>query len=278
MQNQSFSIPGVNGELINGNLWQKSLTSAKQPLIIFCHGFKGFKDWGCIPYICNRLASNGFAVINFNFSHNGHIADSHDCVELDKFKQNTFSLEIEDLIILIKSFINEDFCTLENIDSNSIGLIGHSRGASAAICIADKFQENVKAVVSFAGISSYTRPRPDTEREWREKGVVYIKNTRTGVQLPLGEELLDDMILNRDRIENEVRQLKIPLLACHGDKDNVVDVQSARDLVDWAEKGALSIVNGGDHVFGSKHPFVGISEFLNSGLNEVEKFFKLHLI
>ena len=41
------------------------------PLIIFCHGYKGFKDWGAWPLLSEALAASGFVVIKFNFSHNG---------------------------------------------------------------------------------------------------------------------------------------------------------------------------------------------------------------
>ncbi|MCK5087881.1 MAG: alpha/beta hydrolase, partial [Melioribacteraceae bacterium] len=39
--------------------------------LIYIHGFKGFKDWGFVPYIGEYFANKGFFVITFNFSHNG---------------------------------------------------------------------------------------------------------------------------------------------------------------------------------------------------------------
>jgi len=38
---------------------------------VYVHGFKGFKDWGFVPYIGETFASKGFAFLTFNFSHNG---------------------------------------------------------------------------------------------------------------------------------------------------------------------------------------------------------------
>ena len=66
------------------------------PCLIFAHGFKGFKDWGFGPYIGDYFSKKGFFVLTFNFSHNG-VGDSlTDFVELDKFAENTFLLEIDD--------------------------------------------------------------------------------------------------------------------------------------------------------------------------------------
>ena len=41
------------------------------PVVVCCHGFKGFKDWGCWPSVAIKIAEAGFAVITFNFSRNG---------------------------------------------------------------------------------------------------------------------------------------------------------------------------------------------------------------
>ena len=33
-------------------------------LVFVVHGFKGFKDWGHFPYVCQRLCEAGFAVVH----------------------------------------------------------------------------------------------------------------------------------------------------------------------------------------------------------------------
>ena len=37
-------------------------------LIIFCHGYKGFKDWGCWNLMADKFAQNGISFLKFNFS------------------------------------------------------------------------------------------------------------------------------------------------------------------------------------------------------------------
>jgi len=43
----------------------------QKPIIIFCHGYKGFKDWGAWNLMASKIAEAGFLFIKFNFSHNG---------------------------------------------------------------------------------------------------------------------------------------------------------------------------------------------------------------
>ena len=45
--------------------------SKNKPLVIFSHGFKGFKDWGPFNFISNEFALSGLNFLKFNFSHNG---------------------------------------------------------------------------------------------------------------------------------------------------------------------------------------------------------------
>ena len=46
-------------------------SGANLPIIIFCHGFKGFKDWGTFNLMAETFARNNFIFVKFNFSYNG---------------------------------------------------------------------------------------------------------------------------------------------------------------------------------------------------------------
>ena len=47
--NNKIVLEGKNGRPIICDL-RFNETGEKQPLIIFCHGFKGYKDWGHFNY------------------------------------------------------------------------------------------------------------------------------------------------------------------------------------------------------------------------------------
>ena len=40
-------------------------TSALKPVVVFSHGFKGFKDWGPFNLMANNFAANGFVFVKF---------------------------------------------------------------------------------------------------------------------------------------------------------------------------------------------------------------------
>ena len=42
--------------------------NTKMPVIIFCHGYKGYKDWGAWNLVAKEFAKNNFFFLKFNFS------------------------------------------------------------------------------------------------------------------------------------------------------------------------------------------------------------------
>lgn len=102
---------------LSGGIWTNydirycDNTSEPKPVMIYCHGFKSFKDWGFIPYICERAAEAGFIAINLDFAYNG-IKDTQAMVfDESLFSQNTITREIKDLYELIDAlyFKRTDF-------------------------------------------------------------------------------------------------------------------------------------------------------------------------
>jgi len=89
------------------------------PCLIFVHGFKGFKDWGFWPYSGNYFAERGFFILTFNFSHNGIGENLTEFTELEKFANNTFSLELEDLNEIIQNVITDFQHSLKNKKINT---------------------------------------------------------------------------------------------------------------------------------------------------------------
>ena len=39
----------------------------KNPLVIFCHGYKGYKDWGAWNLVADEFVKKGFSFVKFNF-------------------------------------------------------------------------------------------------------------------------------------------------------------------------------------------------------------------
>ena len=123
------------------------------PCLIYVHGFKGFKDWGFIPYVGNYFSTRGFFVITFNFSHNGVGESLTEFNELEKFAKNTVSLEVEELTEIIDAYTAGFFCEKQN---QKIGIIGHSRGGGVSLIMASQ-RKSVDAVAVWASISKFDR-------------------------------------------------------------------------------------------------------------------------
>ncbi|MFC1514234.1 alpha/beta hydrolase family protein, partial [candidate division KSB1 bacterium] len=140
---------------------------AGNPIIIFCHGFKGFKDWGGWQYGLDKICAAGFFTISTNFSHNGVGSDLENFTELDKFEKNTIGLELEDLEILMDAVKNSDLFP-ELSETKNTGLIGHSRGGAAAILFASQHQ-HIKCLATWSSISGFDKYLSQ-RMDWRKQG------------------------------------------------------------------------------------------------------------
>src|ERR1700744_2799237 len=129
IKKQYFNIPGAKGRSMLADLTYRT-SDKNAPLIVFAHGFKGFKDWGAYNLMANYFAEQGFRFLKFNFSHNGTTADHPtEFADLIAFADNTFSIELQDLKAVI------DFaCGGSAIPAASgVYLIGHSMGGGISI-------------------------------------------------------------------------------------------------------------------------------------------------
>ncbi|MDA8956264.1 alpha/beta hydrolase [Flavobacteriales bacterium] len=228
---------------------------AKSPLVIFCHGFKGFKDWGPFNFVANEFFKNGLSFLKFNFSHNGVNADDLlNFSDLETFGQNNFTKELYDLNKVIDWAIL-NFST--QFDANNIYLLGHSRGGGIALLHASE-DKRIKKLVSWASVCDY-KSRFDIDKIdlWKDRGVVYVFNSRTNQQMPLYYQFYLDFINNEDKlsISSAALKLNIPCLIVHGDEDTTVKIEEGHKLHNWISNSEFLEIKNSDHVFNSKHPF-----------------------
>ena len=167
----------------NINLDINFTKNKNNPLVIFSHGFKGFKDWGPFNFISDKFVKSGLNFLKFNFSHNGITSEKPlEFTDLEAFGNNNFSIELEDLESVIgwaKNNLNQ------KVDLSRIYLLGHSRGGGISILKAAT-NSNVKKLVSWASVSDFEkRIENDKVNLWKKRGVVYVFNSRTNQQMPL---------------------------------------------------------------------------------------------
>ena len=241
----------------------------KKPLVIFSHGYKGFKDWGAWDLVGEEFAKNNLFFVKFNFSHNGGtLKNPIDFPDLNAFGNNNYSYELDDLERILTYFKKSNS---KNIDLNTIILIGHSRGGGSVLI---KASENslVKSVITWAGVSDFKiRFKENTLgwKDWKEKGVMYVENQRTKQSMPHFFQFYEDFKKNEDRfnIKSAVEKLKIPYLIIHGQKDAGVLPNEGKKLKTWNSTNELKLIESGDHTFSAKHPWK--FDFLPKELKEV---------
>jgi dipeptidyl aminopeptidase/acylaminoacyl peptidase len=249
----------------------------KVPCLIFVHGFKGFKDWGFGPYLANYFAEHGYFVLTFNFSHNG-TGNSSEFTELDKFAENTFSLEISELSELIENYKAGFFGEISN---KKIGVLGHSRGGAISI-LTSSIRTDVNAVAVWSSVAKLDRYSERQKEKWRKTGVFEVQNQRTKQVMRLNVSLLDDIEKNKYdllNIENSVRYLNKPLFIAHGEQDLAVPISEAEMLYSWSDKTNTEFykIAATGHTFDMVHPFQGSNEKFEKLLSVTLEFFNNNL-
>jgi len=221
-------------------------------VILFSHGFKGFKDWGPFNEIANFFALNGYVFIKFNFSYNGtNFQNPTDFVDLNAFGNNNFCTELDDLELVI-NWIKTKYPNCK------VSLFGHSRGGAISIL---KSNENnqIDKVISWASPSDLISRLPDADkaRKWKDTNVVYVYNARTKQNMPMFYQFYQNCIENIERlkIKKAIKEINIPHLHIHGSSDSTVLIEDALEMKRWNDKINLEIINEADHVFGSSHPY-----------------------
>lgn len=233
---------------------------ANLPIIVFCHGFKGFKDWGHWEAIAKEFVAAGYCFVKFNFSHNGTTPDTPlDFSDLEAFGQNNYTKEKNDLQTVLDWIQSSKDLEKLPLQKSNITLIGHSRGGPIALLSATQNKE-VKRVITWAGVHQldYAWQKPDFDLSaWAEDGVYYVFNGRTKQQMPMYYQLYENYQANAALFstQNILKKLTVPHLIVHGTNDPAVSVDAAHFLHKNSPNSTLVLIEDANHVFGGKHPF-----------------------
>ena len=255
--------------------------SNPKPIVVFCHGYKGFKDWGAWNLMAEKFAEKGFCFIKFNFSHNGGTVEQPiDFPDLEAFGNNNYSIELDDLNSVI-NWVHEKLNSITKVKLDDLSLIGHSRGGGIAIIKAEE-DNRIKKIIDLASVSDFKSRFNEGSNEfenWKNTGIKYILNGRTHQQMPHYFQFYEDFIKNEKRltIQRAASQLKISHLIVHGSNDTSVSVEEAKALHKWNPKSKLVIIENADHVFGISHPWkretlpIEFQEAINTMIDFIKK-------
>lgn len=257
IREKNFTLKGSNGLPIVIDAFFKPDQSPK-PVVVFCHGYKGFKDWGAWNLVAEHFAENDFFFVKFNFSHNGGTPEQPiDFPNLEAFAQDNYTKQLHDLQCVIDWLVSDNRFAA-NINTQKIHLIGHSRGGGIVLLKANQ-EQKVRTVTTWAGVSNFASRFPAGEKliQWQKDKVYYVENGRTKQQMPHDIQFYDDFIEHKEDLDisKAVQNLKIPQLIIHAKGDTSVKVKEAEQLQEWNPKAKMFLLEESNHVFDTQHPW-----------------------
>lgn len=232
----------------------------QKSLVIFCHGYKGFKDWGSWDLVAKAFSKANLFFVKFNFSHNGGTVENPiDFPDLNAFAENNYSKELDDIDSLINHLYTESNPFKNEIDFDNITLIGHSRGGGISIIKASE-DTRITKLITWASVSGFGKrfsASGDLE-QWKKNGVKYVLNGRTKQQMPHNFQFYEDFKANESRLSIELatKKIDVPFLIIHAENDPTVLYLEAENLHTWNSKSELVKIENSNHVFDASHPWL----------------------
>lgn len=259
LRQSTFLLPGSNQRPMLLDITYDDLRG-QCPVVVYAHGFNGFKDWGNFNLIAEQFVQAGFTFVKFNFSHNGTTPEQpEDFADLEAFAENNYTRELHDLDQVLQWITAENNPFAEYMDSRNTGLIGHSMGGGISI-LQTAVDKRIRALVTWASITACKTPwgswPAERMAEWRETGVQYYLNGRTQQQMPMHYQLYEDYVQHQEQLDilQAATSISVPFLICHGTEDTSVSVSNAY-LLHGANPATELFLSETDHVFGRKHPW-----------------------
>lgn len=276
---EPFTLQAPDGGVLWGELTLPE-SSTPLPVVVFCHGFKGFFGWGFHPPLADFLAGRDLAVVRFNFTGAGMRPGDERVSDPAAFRKDTYSREAAELRAVLAALPD---LAPGRLDPDRLGLFGHSRGGGIALLAAAHpvWRERVRALVTWAAIGRCDRFTPEEKAAWRARGELPVVNSRTGQQLAMGRELLDDLEANAAALDLTAAAARraAPWLLLHGERDEAVPVAEAHELAIAAmppfEADTLAQA---DHTFGARHPFAGPTPELTQAFDATGAWFRRWLV
>ena len=248
----------LKNQIYTGANGRKSLLDIVVPvnfngrLILFIHGYMGYKDWGCWNLVEKFYTDLGFGFCKFNMSHNGGtIENPIDFTDLESFGENNYSKELYD-VQQVLNWLETQFPTLPDIY-----LIGHSRGGGIALLTAS--DSRITKISTWAAICDIEKRFPEGTplKVWKTQGKRFIENGRTKQKMPNNYSQYEDFELHRDvlNIEQACKKSTKTTFVVHGDLDTSVNIEESRNIATWLKTRLIEIEDA-EHTFGATQPWL----------------------
>ncbi|MCC7203983.1 MAG: hypothetical protein IT441_02805 [Phycisphaeraceae bacterium] len=266
-----WTLAGSDDQPILGTTHLPAEPLPGRGVMIICHGFKGYKDYGFFPLLAESAAQRGLLAVRFNFSHSGmdnapvasKRSDRFDRPDL--FERDTWSRQVHDLRQVTDAVRHG---RLPGVDRPNLTVIyfGHSRGGITALLTAAGMggvQGDIRLSGAIAAV--ITASAPDTacnlsepeKSTLRRHGRLESLSSRTGQMLHVGVAWLQEIEADPAAFDpcRAAAALTCRLLVIHGDADTTVPHLAAEHLAQAAgPRASTRIIPGASHTFNAPNP------------------------
>ncbi|XP_028195844.1 uncharacterized protein LOC114380913 isoform X5 [Glycine soja] len=197
-QQQKFIIPNKYGYKLVGILHE----SGTKEIVLLCHGGRASKENFIMTNLAAALENAGISSFRFDFTGNGESEGS--------FEIGGFWREADDIHAVAQHF--------QEANRTVIAIVGHSKGANAALLYASKYHD-IKTIVNLSG----------------------CHDLKVGLENRFGKDFLE-------RLRKE-GFIEFKAESVHGSADIQIPVVAAHELAKILPNHKLHIIEGADHVY-----------------------------
>ena len=210
VRKERFEFQNDAGERLAGLLERPEGSIAA--VALFAHCFTCSKDIAAASRISRALATNGIAVLRFDFTGLGH-SDG-------EFANTNFSSNVEDLRCAADAL-------REQLDPPQL-LVGHSLGGAAVLAVAGDIPE-VKAVATIGAPSDPSHVAhllKDNRAQIETEGQAEV--ALAGRTFTIKRQFLTD--IESHRLAERIRSMRKALLIMHSPVDEIVAIDNASEI------------------------------------------------
>lgn len=247
----NWQIPGSDGRPIYGNT--HTPTDTPCGVLVCCHGFKGYKDYGFFPTLCDQASAAGLIAHRFNFSHSGMTNRTETFEHPELFEKDRWGRQVQDLGHVFHAI---DAGTLQG-QSLPRALFGHSRGGVASLLFVGNTSPVLVGLITAAAPDYACNLDDLVKDQLRLEGRLLSPSGRTGQDLYVGKDWLDEIEQNPELYDpvRAAANVQCPTRIIHGSGDQTVPVDCAHNLHQAATlNSTLEIIDHASHTFNCPNP------------------------
>lgn len=241
---KTFKVVSTIKEFIQNRKGQKIIVLLEQVegakgLVFVVHGLGGSKEQPVVGLCANTFSSLGYDVVRFDMTNTFGESDG----SYEKATTTSYYEDLEDIIIWSRE---------QKWFQSLFVLVGHSLGGIVIGLYAEKFPDQIKALIPISTVVSgilSVENDPQLMREWKETGwLVSERKSQPGTYKRLPWSHMEDR--KKYNLLDGVENLKMPVLLIVGEKDYKTPLEHHKILYE-ALPGPkeLKIIKGADHVF-----------------------------